>query len=107
MPNRYNRGRDREFGRDQNERYGRRSGGYRERDSFPDRTSSVRGWELSDRTGGERYFGGGMNTGEGYDSGYGSSFENRDFGGERSDNYGRYTGRRRQAARSFSTAAAA
>ena len=96
MGNRYNRGRDREFGREQNERFGRRSGGSQGRDSFPDRTSPVSGWDYTDRSGGERYFGGGMNTGEGYNPSYGSSFENRDFGGERSDNYGGYTGRRTQ-----------
>ena len=94
MANRRYRNRDREFGREQNERDEGRNRGSRSRSDYPDRTSSVSGWDYTDRTGGESYFGGGMNTGEGYDPGYESSFENRDFGGERSPNYDRYTGRR-------------
>ena len=94
MANRYYRNRDREFGREQNDRYEGRDRGYRSRSDYPDRTSSVSGWDHTDRTGGERYFGGGMDTGEGYDPGFEGGFENRDFGGERSPNYDRYTGRR-------------
>ena len=94
MANRYYRDRDREFGREQDERFEERERGSRTRSEYPDRTSSIRGWDYTDRTGGERYFGGGMNTGEGYDPGYEGGIENRDFGHERSPNFDRYSGRR-------------